>query len=244
MTQDPTTMNRFQRNAAKRGVKATERTKSWGAEQKEKALSPADQGRNRFGAPNLRKPVATAPQTLPTVQRTAGGTLMSPELIAARDAEQIRRAQIKADAARPKYQQPSLLDFEAIVQAFPARHSNPLAADYFFNSLWNRTMLERCVAHNVAAGNIGYDSLGLDAAHKVLLEGGYYEAERRVRGTAAPREYPPFGGMEEAQAPKTPKTPNGNVTDSQERARLRTMPLAELAKLARAGYKNPNGRMV
>ena len=241
MTQDPTEMNKFQRDAAKRGVKATERTKSWGTEQKEKALAPADQGHNRFGAPNLRKPVATAPQTLPTVQRTAGGTLMSPELIAARDAEQKRRAQIKADAARPKFQQPSVMDLEAIAAAFAARHSNPQAADYFFNSLWNRTMLDRCVAHNVAAGNIGYDSLGLEAAHKVLLEGGYYEAERRVRGTAAPREYPPYVGVEEAQAPKTL---NGTVTDSQERARLRSMPLDELAKLARAGYKNPNGRTV
>jgi hypothetical protein len=241
MTQDPTTMNRFQRDAAKRGVKATERTKSWGAEQKDKALAPADQARNRFGAPNLRTPAANAPQTLPTVQRTASGTLMSPELIAARDAEQGRRAKIKADTARPKYQQPSVMDLEAIALAFVARHSTPQAADYFFNSPWNRTMLERCVAHNVAAGNIGYDSLGLDAAHKVLLEGGYYEAERRVRGTAAPREYPPFVGAEETQAPKML---NANITDSKENARLRSMPLDELAKLARAGYKNPNGRTV
>jgi len=241
MNQDPTTMNRFQRDAAKRGVKATERTKSWGTEQKEKALSPADHGRNRFGAPNLRKPAAIAPQILPTVQRTAGGTLMSPELIAARDAEQKRRAQIKADAARPKYQQPSVMDLEAIALAFVARHSNPQAADYFFNSLWNRTMLDRCVAHNVAAGNIGYDSLGFDAAHKVLLDGAYYEMERRVRGTAAPREYPPYVGVEETQAPKAL---TANATDSQENARLRSMPLAELAKLARAGYKNPNGRTV
>ena len=166
---------------------------------------------------------------------------LSPELIAARDAEQKRRAQIKADAARPKFQQPSVMDLEAIAAAFAARHSNPQASDYFFNSLWNRTMLDRCVAHNVAAGNIGYDSLGLEAAHKVLLDGGYYEPERRVRGTAAPREYPPYVGVEEAQAPKTL---NGTVTDSQERARLRSMPLDELAKLARAGYKNPNGRTV
>ena len=134
-----------------------------------KGSRPCHQGHNRFGAPNLRKPVATAPPTLPTVQRTAGGTLMSPELIAARDAEQKRRAQIKADAARPKFQQPSVMDLEAIAAAFAARHSNPQASDYFFNSLWNRTMLDRCVAHNVAAGNIGYDSLGLEAAHKVLL---------------------------------------------------------------------------
>lgn len=241
MTQDPATMNKFQRAAAKRGVKATERTKSWGAEQKEKALAPADQGRNRFGAPNLRKPAAIVPQTLPTVQRTAGGTLMSPELIAARDAEQERRARIKADAARPKYQQPSAMDLAAIAQAFAARHSNPQAVDYFFNSLWNRTMLDRCVAHNVAAGNIGYDSVGLDAAHKVLLDGGYYETERRVRGTAAPNEYPPFVGVEEVQPSKIA---NANVPDSQEQARLRSMPLDELAKLARAGYKNPNGRTV
>jgi hypothetical protein len=239
MTQDPTTMNRFQRDAAKRGVKPKDHTKSWGAGQKEKALAPADQGRNRFGAPNLPKPAGIAPQTLPSAQRTAGGTLMSPELIAARDAEQGRRAKIRADAARPKYQQPSVMDLEAIALAFAARHSNPQAADYFFNSLWNRAMLERCVAHNVAAGNIGYDSLGLDAAHKVLLEGGYYEAERRVRGTAAPREYPPFVDVEETQAPKIL---NCNVTDSQEQARLRSMPLDELAKLARAGYKNPNGK--
>ena len=84
-----------------------------GTEKKRLSRLP-NQGHNRFGAPNLRKPAAIAPQTLPSVQRTAGGTLMSPELIAARDAEQKRRAQIKADAARPKFQQPSVMDLEAI----------------------------------------------------------------------------------------------------------------------------------
>ena len=95
--------------------------------------------------------------------------------------------------------------------------------------------------HYTRNGQVKWDSAGFDSVHQKLLSEGYYEPLRRLRGMPAPKEFP------KSAPPVLPQnaTPAPNVPDADERARLKTMDLNELAKLARAGYsKNPYDKRV
>jgi hypothetical protein len=223
---DDTRQNVFNR----RNIKRKEIDSSWGKRLTE-VRSHKDANGNlasRFGDSVYAKPtkVAVAPET-PKVLKTRSGTRETESVTSARLAEEARREALKNP--KPQYTEPSSLDVAAIAQSFVNRHSNPRANDFFYPSLWNNEQLIRAMEHYTRSGQVKWDSAGFDAVHKFLMSQGYYEPVRRLRGMLAPKEFPKSD---------SPVIPNSTLTPNEpdERARLKSMDINELAKLARAGY--------
>src|ERR1700677_1003102 len=226
---DDTRQNVFNR----RNIKRKEIDSSWGKRLTE-VRSHKDANGNlasRFGDSVYAKPtkVPVAPET-PKVLKTRSGTRETESLTSARLAEEARRESLKNPP--PQYTEPSNLDVAAISQSFVDRHSNPQAKDFFYPSLWNNEQLTRAMEYFTRSGQVKWDSAGFDSVHQKLLSEGYYEPVKRLRGMPAPKEFAKSAA---------PVVLNSTPTDApDERARLKSMDLSELAKLARAGYsKNP-----
>ena len=219
----------------RRNIKKKEIDSSWGSRLTEVRQHKDANGNlaSRFGDSVYAKPEKAAPPAeAPKAPKTRGGTRESESLTAARLAEQARKESLKNPP--PVYTEPSSLDVAAISQSFVDRHSNPQAADFFYPSLWNNEQLTNAMQHFTRSGAVKWDSAGFDAVHKKLLSEGYYEPVKRLRGMTAPKEFAEPNASEVVSAPLSTQ----NVPD--ERAKLKSMDLGELAKLARAGYsKNP-----
>jgi hypothetical protein len=234
---DDTRQNVFNR----RNIKRKEIDSSWGKRLTE-VRSHKDASGNlasRFGESVYAKPtkVPVAPET-PKVLKTRGGTRETESVTSARLAEEARREALKN--TKPEYVEPSSLDVAAIAQSFVDRHSNSQAKDFFYPSLWNSEQLTRAMEHYTRSGQVKWDSAGFDSVHQKLLSEDYCEPVRRLRGMPAPKEFP------KSAPPVIPNSaPTPNVSDAEERARLKAMDINELAKLARAGYsKNPYDKRV
>jgi hypothetical protein len=227
---DETRENVFNR----RNIKRKEIDSSWG-----KRLTAVRQHKDgngklatRFGDSVYEKPTKPVAVATAKIPKTAAGTRETDSLTAARLAEQARRESLKNP--KPQYTEPSSLDVAAIAQSFVDRHSNPNASDFFYPSLWNNEQLTRAMQHYTASGNVQWTSEGFNAVHQKLLSEGYYEPVKRLRGMTAPKE---FAKSASEVLPQN-SMPAADVAD--ERARLKSMSMDELAKLARAGYsKNP-----
>jgi hypothetical protein len=228
MEMDEARQNVFNR----RNIQRKEIDSSWGKRLTE-VRSHKDANGNlasRFGDSVYAKPTkAPAPET-PKVLKTRSGTTETESVTSARLAEQARREALKNP--KPEYVEPSSLDVAAIAQSFVDRHSNPQAKGFFYPSLWNNEQLTRAMEHYTRNGQVKWDSAGFDSVHQKLLSEGYYEPLRRLRGMPAPKEFPKSAP---AVTPQN-STPTPNVSDADERARLKSMDINELAKLARAGY--------
>jgi hypothetical protein len=236
MIQDPTTMNRFQRDATKRGVKATERTKSWGAVQKDKALALADQRRNRFGAPNLPKDrkleAAAAAQT--PVLIINGRKYTDPKLVAAKAAMEQGRTDASHAAQlrnRTLAMQQDLASIKALFEGWVVSQKGR-----FYPSPFNMENMSRALGSVIAQSDRVMSVELLDEVFEYLKTHNYLESAIRRRGEPMALRYPeyvppvaPAGARVPVHVPAEPTLPEGQDA--------RTMPLDELAKLVRAGYK-------
>jgi hypothetical protein len=237
----PTEMNAFQRNNAKRGVKPSEREKSWGTELKEKALAPATQGRNRFGSstlPTERK--IDVPVT--RVQRTSGGTIMDAKTLEAKAAMEEGKKDAVKTASIMKTAGAIATD-PATVQAFAIgwMQSTPTFYVTPFNALSLKNAVEEMI---VKTGRPLGVELFNECAEWLLANNHLETAAERKRGqvmAAAPTVYPaynppaapiriPIGKPVSVRPTVTPAVlPEG--------ADARTMPMDELRRAVRATYK-------
>ena len=219
----------------RRNIKRKDVESSWGKRLTEVRQHQDANGNltSRFGDSVYAKPEKATPVAeTPKAPKTRGGTRETADLTAARLAEANRQEALKNPP--PVYTEPSSLDVAAISQSFLDRHSNPQAPDFFYPSPWNNEQLTNAMQHFTRSGAVKWDSAGFDAVHKKLLSEGYYEPVKRLRGMPAPKEF----AKPNASEVKSTPLPTPDVPD--ERAKLKSMDLSELAKLARAGYsKNP-----
>jgi hypothetical protein len=211
---------------------------SWGARLSQVRQHTDSNGNlaSRFGDSVYGKREKAVVPESPKVLKTRGGMRETEALTSARLAEQARREALKNP--QPVYTEPDALDTAAIAQSFVDRHSNSKAADFFYPTPWNNEQLLRAMQYFTAIGKVEWNSVGFDRVHKKLLSEGYYEPVRRLRGMAAPKQF----AQEIPVAPAEPQKPalNAYVHDAGEKARLKSLPIDELAKLARATYsKNP-----
>jgi hypothetical protein len=222
----------------RRNIKKRDISSSWGVRVTEVRQHKDANGNlaSRFGDSVYSKPEKAAAPEAPKVLKTRGGMRETEALTSARLAEQARREALKNPP--PIYTEPSALDVAAISQSFVDRHANPRAADFFYPSPWNNEQLIRAMQYFTATGKVEWNSAGFDSVHKKLLSEGYYEPVRRLRGMAAPKE---FTNAIPA-VPEEPQKPalNSYVHEAGEKARLKSMDMDELAKLARAGYSKNN----
>jgi hypothetical protein len=238
MTQDLTTMNRFQRDAAKRGVKATERTKSWGAEQKEKALAPADSGNNRFGKPNLPAERKLAPATPAAPAIVINGRKYSdPKLLEAKAA----MAQGKTDAANTAKVRSRTLAMAQDTASIRALFEGWMASrKQFYPTPFNVENMTRAMGSVIAQSGDAVSVALLDEVFTFLNANNYLEKAIRRRGEPAALLYPeynspvaaaiaPVGAPHRVNVPAEIALPEGQDA--------KTMPFDELKKLVRAGYK-------
>jgi hypothetical protein len=224
----------------RRNIKKRDISSSWGVRVTEVRQHKDAAGNlaSRFGDSVYAKPTpkAAAPET-PRVLKTRQGTRESASLTEARLAEEARKESLKNPP--PQYTEPSSLDVAAISQSFLDRHSNPQANDFFYASLWNVDQLTNAMQHYTRSGQVQWTSEGFNAVHQKLLSEGYYEPVRRLRGMPAPKEFA------KSASPVLPQNSTVTPSDPDERARLKSMDINELAKLARAGYnKNLDGKRV
>jgi hypothetical protein len=223
---DETRENVFNR----RNIKKKEIDSSWGKRLTEIKQHKDANGNlaSRFGDSVYGKPEKPASAETPKVLKTRGGTRETEAVTSARLAEEARKESLKNP--KPQYTEPSSLDVAAISQSFLDRHSNPQAADFFYPSLWNNEQLTNAMQHYTRSGHVKWDSAGFDAVHKFLMSERCYESAKRLRGMAAPKEF----AKSTSEVVSTP--PTQNQPDEPSTAKLKSMSMDELAKLARAGY--------
>ncbi len=231
-------MNRFDKAAAARGAKKIDRTESWGASQKKKALSPADAGHNRFGKPNLPKERDLSAASAPAPRRTLNGKIESLDVAAARAAME----QGKIDAAHAALVRSR---FNAVAQdtkscamlfeGWAARKTE------FYPSPFNRESMTRAVSHVMQVSGREFGVALLDEVFDHLVANNFLEARIRYRGGRPANMYPEYVPEGRAVAPTAPIRRVVAEPTLPEGQNAKTMPLDELAKLVRAGYK-PEGR--
>jgi hypothetical protein len=126
-------------------------------------------------------------------------------------------------------------DKVALLEAFFGR------TPAFAKTQWNVEMLNRCLTYNISVGKISFSSSGLDSIYRFLRENGYLEHQIRHRGDRAPQEFPEC--VPQPPAPDiNAKVPLAQPAVTQvislaERQRLMNMPLEDLAKTVRTGYR-------
>ncbi len=191
---------------------------------------------NRFGerVTGRPKPAPEAPAQ-PRALKTRQGTIESPDLTAARLAEQKRVTDLKDAANRPKYVELADDDKLALIEEFLRRHRDPKRADFFYESPFNLENFHRALMRKIEEKKITWSIAGLEAVHAAPLTGGYYERAVRLRGEPAPREVAPF--IPPTVTKPEPIRVNANIIDRDERARLKAVPIDELARQVRRGYK-------
>jgi hypothetical protein len=170
-----------------------------------------------------------------THARRQDGVCESPDLTAARIAEEARRKALKNPApVQPAPAPLEVSDQIAIFEAFCARTPD------FHRTQWNTEMMSRCLEYNETVGNFTFSSSGLDSCFKFLSEGGYLETRVRHRGQGAPREFPEYvqpEPVEDINAKRPLTQPSvTQVISKEEHDRLKNMPLEELAAEVRRGY--------
>jgi hypothetical protein len=238
MTQDLTTMNKFQRNAAKRGVKATERTKSWGAEQKEKALAPADAGNNRFGKPNLPAERKLAPATPAAPAIVINGRKYSdPKLLEAKAAME----KGKTDAANTAKVRSRTLAMAQDTASIRALFEGWMASrKQFYPTPFNMENMTRATGSVIAQSDREMSVALLDEVFEFLQANNYLEKAIRRRGEPAALVYPeyipsyaantvPVGAPHRVNVPAEIPLPEGQDA--------RTMPLTDLRAAVRKTWK-------
>ena len=231
-------MNRFDKAAAARGAKKIDRTESWGHAQTKKALSPADMGHNRFGKPNLPVERKLAPATPAAPAIVINGRKYSdPKLLEAKAAME----QHKTDAANKAKIRSRTLAMAQDAASIRALFEGWMAVrKQFCPSPFNVENMIRALGSVVAQSGDAVSVALLDEVFTFLNANNYLEKAIRRRGEPAARLYPeyvppveatvaPVGAPHRVNAPVAPTLPEGQDA--------RTMPLDELAKLVRAGYK-------
>jgi hypothetical protein len=191
---------------------------------------------------NKEKALAPPPVAPAARRKTAGGAFEDSRLATARIAEQNRREALKVAAAQPKYIQVELSDQDqiAVVAAWVVRHRDATKPDFLYESDFNLSQLSNAMKRSVSQGKVKWDSAGLDRIHGILIRDGYYESRHRIRGAMpAPKQIPQI---------EPPTEPGIQVDNAVEPglavAECKAMPLEELGKLVRAGYRNPGNKVV
>jgi hypothetical protein len=199
----------------------------------------------RPSRPEDRATLRTAPQTTEAAPRkTASGVLESPDLAAARIAEQQRREALKTQAtglAKRAEFVPD--DFQATMIGWLVINSVENGGTFELTT-FNVSNLERCVCWQVMSGQPGWTKFGiseLDAAHAWLTENGYYESAQQKRAVAgfgrAAKEFPVWKPQD-----KTEPVRSGNAQvfikqDETSVAEARKLSFEELQAAARSNYK-------
>ena len=234
----PTEMNKFQRDAVKRGVKATERTKSWGAEQKDKALSPADRGENRFGKPNLPAERKLAPATPAAPAIVINGRKYSdPKLLEAKAAME----QGKTDAANTAKIRSRTLAMAQDTASIRTLFEGWMASrKQFYPTPFNVENMVRATGSVIAQSDRVMSVALLDEVFEFLQANDYLEKAIRHRGEPSARLYPEYIPPVEANVapvglPRRASVPDEPILPAGQNAK--TMPFEDLKRLVRAGYK-------
>lgn len=233
----PTEMNKFQRDALKRGVKPTERTKSWGAEQKEKATAPAI-STSRFGAPNLPKARDLAPATATTPAIVINGRKYTdPKLLEAKAAME----QGKVDAAHAAQVRSRTLAMAQDSASIRALFEGWMTArkGQFYPSPFNVENMTLALGSVIAQSGDAVSVALLDEVFGFLNANNYLEKAIRRRGEPAALLYAehvpevqavaPVAARARIQPPSEPGLPEGQDA--------KTMPLADLRAAVRKTWK-------
>jgi hypothetical protein len=234
----PTEMNKFQRDAAKRGVKPTERTKSWGAEQTAKATAPCT-ATSRFGKPNLPAERKLAPATPATPSIVINGRKYTdPKLLEAKAAME----QDKTDAAHEAKVRSRTFAMQQDPASIRALFAGWMEArkGQFYPTPFNMENMIRALGSVIAQSGDAASVALLDEVFTFLNANNYLEKAIRRRGEPAALLYPeyvppvaaivaPVGAPHRVNTPAEITLPEGQDA--------KTMPFDELKKLVRAGYK-------
>jgi hypothetical protein len=214
-------------------IKRVELETGWGTRATE--LRTRKDKVNAFGDDTAAKVAAaeanrTAAPSTERVQRTATGSRMTPELIAAKAAFE----QSRADAKAGKAQVAKLTEFdqqtsEAIAQSWMLGTPSFYASQFNVENLHNK-MLEVLYTSSTPFGIPLFN-----ACFKWMNENGYMERKNRIRGEAAAKVYPVFDRTP-ILLPTTAQQPTYVITP-EERSELKKLPLDELARRAHANYK-------
>lgn len=178
----------------------------------------------------LPKPVV---QTKVAPPRSAGGAVLTPELVAMRDAAKASRENVRAEQARMQQAVAVAQDPDTVRAILSSWLQNTPS---FFQSEFNLTNVENALQHMVLAGRA--ISIGLlNEVHAYLSENNYLEKAVRVRGQSAARVF---------QAPPEPEPDSVyrgrqvqiySAPTAEERKALKAVPLRDLARQVRAGYR-------
>jgi hypothetical protein len=173
---------------------------------------------------------------------TYGGVTETPELTAARQAEQARRKALENKVTGQVQSNDYIAEnAEAITIGWITRNSTEVGGT-FFMSEWNLAQLCKCLDWQIKSGQPGFNIWGisqLTAAHDFLLKGGYYEGERFHRGQAAPKEFPQWVAPQPQQSEPT-RTGSGRVyirRDEMADSEARKLSFDELKQKVQAQFK-------
>jgi hypothetical protein len=194
-----------------------------------------------------RRAANPAPVAAP---KAASGTVLTPELVAARDrylAEKGQAKQAKAHAARAE----SVLNMkDAIAAVFKAWVESRIAAGQFVATTWNLAQLSNCL-DQLCLGEgwqLSYENLDKMNAH--LRANGFYESGRAHQyHEAAPKEWPVYTPTTPRLAQKVVERKTATIADltaanPAEVAALKKKSFAELQAEARSGYKRDRSREI
>jgi hypothetical protein len=188
---------------------------------------------------------AFTPSKVPT--RTMGGKRYNEtsDLTQAREAEQERRKAL-ATQVTGQVQTNDYIPANATAMTVGWVVRNvPEVGGTFIHTDWNMAQLVKCMDWQIKSGQSGFDGWGisqLDAAHKFLLENGYYEGETHHRGQAAAKSFPQWVAPQQA-APEPVRSGNKSVFIRQDEnavADARKMTFEEVQAAARAQFKLDN----
>lgn len=234
----PTEMNKFQRDAAKRGVKPVGRDKSWGAQQTEKATAPAT-ATSRFGAPNLPKARDLAPATVTTPAIVINGRKYTdPKLLEAKAAMEqgkVDTAHAAQVRSRVTVVQNDIASVRALFEGWMATHKA------FYPSPFNLTNMMRALESVMYQQDRAASVALFDEVFTWLHANGYLEPAQRFRGQPSARVYPEYVlPVTSSHTPTGAFIPAGPVIAEPtlpDGANAKTMNFEELKRLVRAGYK-------
>lgn len=188
----------------------------------------------------------TQPVEQPKRPVSAGGTTLTPELAtlkAASDAEIQARKQAPVAVSAPGLDWDRQDDHQDIMNLVELFWKNNWAK-YNFASQFNRMNFVQYMLHRVSQGLARWATPFFEQAAAQLQREGYFEPAARRRGEPAAKVIPiwqapaaPAEVVTQAEAIRRSRT----EISAEERERLNNMPLEELRKQARAGFKpDPN----
>jgi hypothetical protein len=199
------------------------------------ASSEDGKPRNAFGDRADGKPVAAPVVEVAPVQtiRINGRVYTDPKLIAAKQASDAAKAQA-ANAKVRDAQFAAIADdsetSEAVVSMWLIQHPEFIQTDHNITSLQNA--LTEFLSKTRQAISIPI----LNDVFSHLFSNNFLESARPLRGQPVARLYPAWEDTDSAQ-PVAQRRINAQVITAEERQALRNVPLADLAKQVRAGYR-------